>query len=521
MKMQLINIADKSNYNKKDWSNEGFLIFSDEWELRKKQCQNFIKSRNQIHDRKIHGRKCRVTEISDVLGKEFLEEHHIQGANNLGVVFFGLFYEDELVGVMSLGRHSRQIAENRIVLDRFCIAYGLHIPGGSTKLFSRCVEWAKKHKYDEIISFSDNRWTDGNIYKVLGFSLEKNHKPDYCYVDTKNPTRRLSKQSQKKSSTKCPEGMTELEWADLRGLKRLWDRGKKRWVYLLDSEAMLWKEKLSAKCAAQNQRGDFKHSHIRGYFRSEKCKAEVYYGSSYELRCMYLLENDPQVRSYRRADVFIDRDGRSRNPDLHVEHIDDTVEILEIKPESRFQKEDAVQKQIEETTVYAAQNGYQFSVWSEKDSGLDNDKAIINWAKKHIAETTGNTDWIEKQLANNRKKSKKYYHKHIAQDKVEVFCKFCNETHTPLRLTYEKNIERNGEYICEKHGGHLAGKKPGKKKVNPYAAEGKKQCNRCKDIKLFEEFGEDKSKSDGFATRCKKCRAEVATERYQKKKSSP
>ena len=117
---------------------------------------------------------------------------------------------------------------------------------------------------------------------------------------------------------------------------------------------------------------------------------------------------------------------------------------------------------------------------------------------------------------------KKYYQKHIANDKVEVFCTFCNEQHSPLRLTYEKNIARNGRYICEREGGHIAGSKPklALRKDNPYASEGKKECNKCGEVKLFEQFSPDKSKGDGYCTMCKPCRSEKMKAYYAKKKGN-
>jgi len=515
--IKIVDIADVDNYEKKDWSSDGLLIFSDEWQHRKHQCQNFIKSLNGVHDHKIHGRSCQVREIQAQLAKDFLEAEHIQGPNQLGVVYFGLFHSQELVGVMSLGRHSRQISENRIVLDRFCIKSGIHVQGGASKLFSRCVEWGKRMKYDEIISFSDNRWTSGKIYETLGFSLEKEYKPDYCYVDTTSPTSRLSKQSQKKSSAKCPEGMTEFEWAELRGLKKLWDRGKKRWVYSLDPSKTSWKEGLSKRCAEQHQSGAFKHSHIRGYFKSIKNNAEIYYGSSFELRCLYLLEQDSDVVKFGRAETFKNTQNGWRNPDLFVEFADGSKEVREVKPIERV-NEPEIKKQINETKLYAAKNDLKFKLWTEDDSMLSGEKAIIHWAKHYIAETTGNTEWIERQKTNDKKKAKKHYDNVIAVDKVTVYCKYCKKIHTPLRLTHDKNIERNGRYICEAEGGFIAGSKPKNKKINPYAADGKKQCTKCNKVKVFREFGFDKSRSDGYSSRCLKCRAEIATAKYQQRK---
>ncbi len=514
--IQIIDISDKINYDKKDWISEDNLIFfSDEWKFRYTQCLNYVRSCNGDYDKKIHGRKCIVLQINDAnVAKSFIDDYHIQGSNNLSVVYFGLYYNQELIAVMSLGRHSRQISENRIVLDRFCVKNGVHVQGGASKLFAQCIIWAKKMNYDEIISFSDNRWTEGHIYKVLGFSLDKEHKPDYCYVDAKQADRRLSKQSQKKRSTNCPEGLTELQWCEFRGLSRLWDCGKKRWVYYLKA-SIPYKEILSSRCAEQHRTGCFKHAHIRGYFKSIKCNSDIYYGSSYELRCIYLLENDDSVASFSRANTFIDRDKRYRNPDLLVNYIDGKVEIIEVKAEKVLANHIEVQKQVEETRNYCLLNNIAFRVWSESNSGLKDEKSIINWAKIYIAKSTGNTEWIDKRREMDKKKAKKHYDAKIATNKVEIFCKYCQINHNPLRLTYDKNIERNGRYVCEKEGGHISGSKPKKKKENPYAFEGKKQCTgKCGLILEFNNFSPDKSRSDGLSSRCKSCRASYYKEKY-------
>lgn len=206
-------------------------IFSDEWETRKEQCQSHIKSLLGIHDSRVYARKCSIKQIDKTQGKEFFEKYHIQGKNTLGIIFFGLFYQKELIAVMSLGRHNRQVAG--IVLDRLCFKGGVQISGGASKLFAKCLTWASENNYKKIISFSDNRWSIGGVYKAMNFQLEKELNPDYSYVNIKSPNIRISKQSQKKSNSGCPEGMTETQWAHQNGLARIWDCGKKRWIFSL------------------------------------------------------------------------------------------------------------------------------------------------------------------------------------------------------------------------------------------------------------------------------------------------
>ena len=94
------------------------------------------------------------------------------------------------------------------------------------------VKWSRYNGYDRIISWSDNTWTEGGIYKILGFKMEKEYPPDYFYWNVKEK-RYESKQSKRKRKINCPEGMTEREWCFKNGLFRIYDCGKRKWAYML------------------------------------------------------------------------------------------------------------------------------------------------------------------------------------------------------------------------------------------------------------------------------------------------
>ena len=208
-------------------------IFSDEWQYKELQCKSHIKSMLGVNEKRIYARNCEVKEIDKLQGRKFFDDYHIQGRNKLGFVFYGIHYQNELIGVISLGQHNRN--KNSCVLDRLCFKDGVQITGGASKLFSRCVEWAKLNGYKEVISFSDNRWSLGKVYLALNFELDKEYGPDYSYVNVKKSEKRLSKQSQKKSSTNCPKELTESQWAKQRDLAKIWDCGKKRWKFTINS----------------------------------------------------------------------------------------------------------------------------------------------------------------------------------------------------------------------------------------------------------------------------------------------
>ena len=204
-----------------------FAIFENQWKTRNAQILNFLKTiiqKNSV----IAARKC---SINNENCKTFINKHHIQGYGIGTIKFFNLIYNNEIVASMTVSRHHRQNVEgNPLVLNRLCFKNGYTVQGGASKLFKYLKEWAKEEGYDRIISWSDNCWTEGKIYEILGFKLIKEYNPDYFYWDSIN-NKYLSKQSQKKSNTGCPKEITEKEWALRKGLFRIWDCGKKLFVY--------------------------------------------------------------------------------------------------------------------------------------------------------------------------------------------------------------------------------------------------------------------------------------------------
>jgi hypothetical protein len=202
-------------------------IFEDEWLNRRDQVKSFLKATLGVAKTRLFARKCTVLEVSKPEAASFIAKYHIQGSNFISKYHAGLFADDELVGVMTFANHHRQ--NDLLVLDRLCFKDDVYVIGGASKLFKFLTE---KTKVQKITSWSDNRWSIGNVYSSLGFSMEEDAGPDYSYFMRKErPLRRVSKQSQKKSNTGCPDEMTEKEWCAARGLYRIWDCGKKRWVW--------------------------------------------------------------------------------------------------------------------------------------------------------------------------------------------------------------------------------------------------------------------------------------------------
>lgn len=281
--------------------------------------------------------------------------------------------------------------------------------------------------------------------------------------------------------------------------QKMSESAKKKWKTEWGKKQKIKLSKLASEGHAANK---FENSKRAGYYNSTKV-GPVFYGSSYELKLCHMLDEDESVKTYETQIAYEAKD-RGRCLDFLITYTDGTKKAVEVKPKSRLGEEVNID-QISDSRANAEKNGWEFAVYTEDELGMA-EREIMEWADEIRSKDDG-IDRVALRKENNNNKVKKYYKKHIAQDKVEVYCNFCNETHTPLRLTYERNIKRNnGEYICERHGGYIAGKKPKKKKENPYAAEGKKQCTKCNQVKPFNAFGLDKSRSDGYSNRCRECR---------------
>lgn len=241
------------------------------------------------------------------------------------------------------------------------------------------------------------------------------------------------------------------------------------------------------------------------YYYSPKAIGVVHLDSSYELRLVVMLDADQDVISYKDHQFFVSENGQKRVYDFLVNYKDGITKLIEVKPLSRLEQ---FREQIEDNKKYAQSNGYVFEIWTEQELGFTDSKKITAWADRYLLENH-NVDYAKARKERSSARVKKHYHKNIATDKVEFYCEYCKETHSALRLTYNKNIERNGRYICEKEGGHISGSKPKPhlRKENPHASDGKKQCSKCNEIKPFFEFSPDKSRRDGFCSMCKPCRS--------------
>jgi len=208
-----------------DYEYQLIHIFDCEWIKKRAIVESRL--RNLIgKSKKIYARKCEVRDISWPIS--FLENNHIQGAGSPSSKNYGLFLDGELVAVMTFSKSKfSNIAEYELV--RYCSILNTIVVGGASKLLAKF----RKDNNVSILSYSDKRWSKGNLYKQLGFILDHTSDPGYKWYKNNNS---LSRYQTVKA--KLPllfpniyiDGMTEEQCMVAAGYNKVYDCGNDVWV---------------------------------------------------------------------------------------------------------------------------------------------------------------------------------------------------------------------------------------------------------------------------------------------------
>ena len=212
-------------------------IFEDEWIYKKNICKSRILSILGYNE-KIYARKCYIKEINYKETKEFLNENHIQGfvPSKYNIA---LYYNNEIVSVMTFGALRKNLGYTNKIgsfeLLRFCNKININVIGGASRLFKYFIE---KYNPNEIISYADRRWSQGNLYNKLGFEFVCNTKPNYSYIDGKKQNR-INRYNLRKNvlveKYNCPNNVSEVDFCNKMGLYQIFDCGNKKYIWKKES----------------------------------------------------------------------------------------------------------------------------------------------------------------------------------------------------------------------------------------------------------------------------------------------
>lgn len=194
--------------------------------------ESVILSKLGIYERRIGARKCMVEKITGSQGNTFLNKNHIQG-RTVATYYYGLFYKNELVGVMCFGKTNKLSGsgkEEAWDLRRFCTLNNIQVIGGASKLMKRFIKDVRPEK---IISWSSCDISTGDVYNKLGFETTGVLTQSYWYIN-KNTYKRYHRSSFQKSSLKKmgfdTEHLTESQIMSDLPYWKIYDCGHIKWT---------------------------------------------------------------------------------------------------------------------------------------------------------------------------------------------------------------------------------------------------------------------------------------------------
>ncbi|MFW6242973.1 MAG: DUF7487 domain-containing protein [bacterium] len=182
--------------NKTDLCNEKGIqlihIYEDDWVYKQEIVKSMILNKLNKTENKIFARKCNIKEIhNNNLTKDFIENNHIQGFVGSSIKL-GLFYDGELVSLMTFGKKRNFMnsfsSEGEYEMLRFCNKLNTSVIGGASKLFKYFI---RNYNPTEVVSYADRSYSNGNLYKQIGFKLIHISKPNYYYIIDRNRKHRF------------------------------------------------------------------------------------------------------------------------------------------------------------------------------------------------------------------------------------------------------------------------------------------------------------------------------------------
>lgn len=208
---------------------ELFTIFSDSWDDKKQVWKNKIKAKLGLAD-KVYARNTTAVNLEPADTMEILNNNHIQGYCTSEVAL-GLEHNGELVAAMTFSKSRAGIGKNRGDHSYELVRYvsSKTVVGGASKLLSHFI---KLYQPKTVVSYSDNQYSTGNLYRQLGFRLENDQSIGYKYYDPqkKKMYHRYNFTKHKLVKQGFDANKTEKQIMDELGYLRIYDCGSKTWV---------------------------------------------------------------------------------------------------------------------------------------------------------------------------------------------------------------------------------------------------------------------------------------------------
>jgi len=220
------DLANKEKIRRVQEANINFLaVFSDEWEneTKKEIIKSMISHRLNKSSEVIYARDTTIEDIDKEVAKKFMMENHLDGHVMFKKAIGLVDKSKRLVMCITL----KTSFTKELELARMATLKYTSVVGGASKLLNAIKE--------SFVSFSNNRLSNGNIYKSLNFvEITKTTSPSYYYTDCKIRVWRFNcRKIAGKPGTEREQaeaGLFEKRFGHKRSVFRIYDYGHRKWL---------------------------------------------------------------------------------------------------------------------------------------------------------------------------------------------------------------------------------------------------------------------------------------------------
>jgi len=198
-------------------------FYEDEWQKpEKRDIVRSIISAKLGKNTRIYAKHTELKEIPNDAAKAFLDEHHLDGYVP-AKKSWGLFYNDTLVMCVTTRTSIRGEQE----LARMASVKFMTVVGGASKLLKAIP--------GRLMSYSNNRVGNGEVYKTLGFKEDTlTTDPSYYYTDFDKRVWRFKCKKLKDfpgtEREQAAAGLFVAHFGHKKPVYRIYDYGHRRWV---------------------------------------------------------------------------------------------------------------------------------------------------------------------------------------------------------------------------------------------------------------------------------------------------
>lgn len=180
---------------------------------------------------KLGARKCSVRQITRQESNAFSLQYHFQGGENASCIGFGLFYQDLLLGVLTVGRPRYAKADYEII--RYCMRPDYIVTGCFQKLFKAFLRTLSSDA--DILSYMDlnKRMRASSVYESHDFEYLGTTPPDYTWYNRSGSVMRTRYSAMKKNliAQGFDSSKSEIQIMKEQGFVRVFGAGSKKFMY--------------------------------------------------------------------------------------------------------------------------------------------------------------------------------------------------------------------------------------------------------------------------------------------------